>query len=172
MFLACCSRWEGSTYQPGQQYHADSDHTFTAKWKQNEPPAPAVFTVTFVDGLGNTLDTQTVESGKAATAPADPTRKGYTFDGWDTDFSNVTSDLTVTAKWKKNEQSKPSSSSNQTAKKTSKASSSSKVAGTTASNPSKVAKTEDSAPPIFALLLLLASSGTIAAVAKKRNREL
>ena len=155
--------WEGSTYQPGQQYHADSDHTFTAKWKKNEPPAPAVFTVTFVDGLGNTLDTQTVESGKAATAPADPTRKGYTFDGWDTDFSNVTSDLTVTAKWKKNEQSKPSSSSNQTAKKT-----------PTASNPSTVAKTGDSVNPIhlLLLLLLLASSGTIAAVAKKRNREL
>ena len=28
--------WEGSTYQPGQQYHADSDHTFTATWKKND----------------------------------------------------------------------------------------------------------------------------------------
>ena len=33
--------WEGSAYQPGQQYHADGDHAFTAKWKKNEPePAP------------------------------------------------------------------------------------------------------------------------------------
>ena len=43
-----------------------------------------------------------VEKGTAATAPEDPTREGFTFDGWDKDFSNVTSDLTVTAKWKKN----------------------------------------------------------------------
>ncbi|SEH54811.1 MULTISPECIES: LPXTG cell wall anchor domain-containing protein [Atopobiaceae] len=28
--------WEGSEYQPGQQYHADSDHVFTAKWKKND----------------------------------------------------------------------------------------------------------------------------------------
>ncbi|MBQ9000594.1 MAG: hypothetical protein IJ087_01920, partial [Eggerthellaceae bacterium] len=31
--------WEGSTYQPGQQYHADSDHVFTAKWKKNDSGA-------------------------------------------------------------------------------------------------------------------------------------
>ncbi len=60
------------------------------------------FTVTFVDGQGNTLKTATVEKGNAATAPDDPTREDYTFDGWDKDFSNVTSDLTVTAKWKQN----------------------------------------------------------------------
>ena len=28
--------WEGSEYQPGQTYHADSDHVFTAKWKKND----------------------------------------------------------------------------------------------------------------------------------------
>ena len=65
--------------------------------------APAEsYTVTFVDGLGNTLKTETVEKGSAATAPEDPTREGYTFDGWDKDFRTVTSDLTVTAKWKEN----------------------------------------------------------------------
>ena len=31
--------WEGSEYQPGQQYHADSDHVFTAKWKKNDSGA-------------------------------------------------------------------------------------------------------------------------------------
>lgn len=39
--------------------------------------------------------------GGAAKAPADPTRDGYTFSGWDKDFSKVTSDLTVTATWTK-----------------------------------------------------------------------
>ncbi len=64
-------------------------------------PEPAKkYTVTFTDGQGNTLDVQSVEEGKAATAPADPAREGYSFNGWDTDFSKVRSDLTVTAKWK------------------------------------------------------------------------
>lgn len=58
------------------------------------------FTVTFQNGIGETLKTETVKEGAAATAPADPVREGYAFDGWDTDFSNVRSDLTVTARWK------------------------------------------------------------------------
>ncbi|MGI6618450.1 MAG: InlB B-repeat-containing protein [Bacillota bacterium] len=55
------------------------------------------YTVTFVDWDGEVIDTQTVEHGKGATAPEEPTREGYTFTGWDTDFENVTRDLTVTA---------------------------------------------------------------------------
>ena len=66
-------------------------------------PAVQIFTVTFYDGLGNVIgEPQSVESGQAAAAPANPVRAGYTFTGWDKDFSNVTEDLTVTALWKKN----------------------------------------------------------------------
>ena len=54
-------------------------------------------TVTFVDWDGTVLSTQTVGEGQAATAPADPYREGYNFIGWDADFANVTSDLTITA---------------------------------------------------------------------------
>ena len=65
-------------------------------------PAPIVeYTVTFVDGQGKTLKTEKIESGKSAIAPAEPTRSGYTFTGWDKDFSKVTGDMTVTAQWKK-----------------------------------------------------------------------
>ena len=28
--------WKGSEYQPGDKYHADSDHVFTAEWKKND----------------------------------------------------------------------------------------------------------------------------------------
>ena len=40
---------------------------------------------------------QIVEYGKSAEKPADPKKEGFTFKGWDTDFSNVKSDLTINA---------------------------------------------------------------------------
>lgn len=54
-------------------------------------------TVTFVDWNGTVLDTQTVAFGAAATPPANPSRAGYVFAGWDTAFTAVTENLTVTA---------------------------------------------------------------------------
>ncbi|MCL1874836.1 MAG: InlB B-repeat-containing protein [Synergistaceae bacterium] len=60
------------------------------------------YLVTFLDWDGTELKTQTVALGSAAAAPADPARTGYTFSGWDADFSNVTDDLFVTAQYKIN----------------------------------------------------------------------
>ena len=59
-------------------------------------------TVTFKDWNGTVLKTQQVEHGKAATAPANPTRTGYTFTGWDKAFTNVTANLVVTAQYSAN----------------------------------------------------------------------
>ena len=64
-------------------------------------PASA-YTVTFVNGLGTTLKTQTVSHGGNATPPSNPTRTGYTFNGWSGTYTNVTSNRTITATWQEN----------------------------------------------------------------------
>ena len=53
--------------------------------------------VTFVDWDKTILAEVVVADGEAATAPADPSRDGYVFKGWDKDFQSVTEDMTVTA---------------------------------------------------------------------------
>jgi len=70
-----------------------SDLTVTAQYEINK------YTVTFVTYDGTAVKTQIVEHGSSATPPDPPTRAGLVFIGWDVDFSNIISDLTVTALW-------------------------------------------------------------------------
>ena len=64
-------------------------------------------TVEFDSNGGSKLDSVSVAEGEPIKAPADPTREGYTFEGWfynDTEwtFENpVTEDMTLVAKWEK-----------------------------------------------------------------------
>lgn len=76
--------------------------------------------VSFSAGEGSKVDFQTTAANGSITKPADPTREGYTFAGWYTDeacteaydFSvAVTADMTLYAKWIKNEASSSGSSS-------------------------------------------------------------
>lgn len=72
------------------------------KWKDlNIVEMKPVYTVNFNDYDGKMLKTEQVSEGEAAHAPDVPTREGYDFTGWDKDFTNVQSDLTVTAQYKK-----------------------------------------------------------------------
>ena len=59
----------------------------------------AFYTVNFVDWDGTVLKSEQVEHGHDATPPSDPSREGYTFMGWDKDYHNITSALTINAQY-------------------------------------------------------------------------
>ncbi|MBQ1546459.1 MAG: InlB B-repeat-containing protein, partial [Clostridia bacterium] len=74
------------------------DKTFKANWTVNS------YTVTFDPDNGSDKQTLTVDFDKEITAPADPTREGYTFAGWDKDIpaKMPAENLTFKAKWNVN----------------------------------------------------------------------
>lgn len=66
------------------------------------------FTVMFQDDDGtpikvNGKTTQEVNYGDAAIEPKKPTKEGYTFAGWDKDFTNITENVTIKATYTVNE---------------------------------------------------------------------
>ncbi len=75
------------------------DMTITAKWSINQ------YTVTFDTDGGSAVAPITQDYGTAITAPADPTREGYTFIGWDKAIPATmpAENMTITAKWKDSE---------------------------------------------------------------------
>ena len=75
---------------------------------EKKEDTPENYTVTFNTDGGTEIEAQEVASGATVTKPEDPTKDGYTFDGWyadDTfavefDFeSSITQDTTIYAKW-------------------------------------------------------------------------
>ena len=88
--------WQDGLTTATREITVNGDATYTATF------AVDVFVVSFLDWNGEELKKENVEYGSAATAPADPAREGYTFTGWDKDFSNVTTNMTVTAQYKIN----------------------------------------------------------------------
>ena len=56
-------------------------------------------TVTFKDWKGETIHTATVDDGGSVMCPVDMQRKGYTFDGWDVELTNITGDITANPRY-------------------------------------------------------------------------
>ena len=69
---------------------------YWAKWEINQ------YTITVKPENGKADITITQDYGTAITAPADPTREGYTFIGWDTEIPTTmpAENITLKAKWK------------------------------------------------------------------------
>ena len=78
-----------------------ADTTLIAQYEKEDVTVNK-YIVNFVDNEGKLISSQLVEEGASATAPESPSKSGYTFTGWDTDFNNVTENLTVTAQFEKN----------------------------------------------------------------------
>ena len=93
-----------------------SDLTIVAKWEQEEKNSSQStkpsstsnvnnYTVTFNSNGGSNVPNQTIEEGKKATKPSNPTREGYNFSVWLLngniyDFnSSVTQNITLVASW-------------------------------------------------------------------------
>lgn len=58
-----------------------------------------VYEVTFIDYDNSIIDTQLVDLNGSAIPPEDPVRSNYRFVGWDREFADVVSDMTVKAEY-------------------------------------------------------------------------
>ena len=89
---------KGNYYKPGDTVPAENI-TITAQWKINQ------YTITFDTAGGSEIAPITQNYGTAITAPANPTREGYTFMGWDKEIPQTmpAENITITAQWKINQ---------------------------------------------------------------------
>jgi uncharacterized repeat protein (TIGR02543 family) len=103
MFNGWFSAQTGGTKFNSSFSPSDGNLVVHAQWTQNP------FTVTFEEHGGSTVSDATFVSGGTVTLPADPTRAGYTFNGWfsaqtggtkfNSSFSPSDGNLVVHAQW-------------------------------------------------------------------------
>ena len=94
-------RWEvsGAVMTDSKFTMPDNNVTITAKWTANR------YTITFDTDGGSAVAAMTQDYGSAVTAPAAPTKTGYTFAGWEPALpaKMPLNGLAVTAKWTVNQ---------------------------------------------------------------------
>ena len=83
-------------YAFGGGYTTNAALTLYPVWNTNK------YTITFDSNGGSEIAPITQDYGTAITAPADPTREGYTFTGWDMEIPTTmpAENITLKARWK------------------------------------------------------------------------
>ena len=76
-------------------YNSTGNSGWTSDYRSCTAHNPV--TATFVDSDGTVLKKQTVDYGLSVTPPGSPSKKGYTFQGWDSSYYNLTSNKTIKA---------------------------------------------------------------------------
>ncbi|MEE0266106.1 MAG: dockerin type I repeat-containing protein [Acutalibacteraceae bacterium] len=79
----------------GKNITADTD--IKAKYKKSDSK---LYTVTFVDRENNVISSQKVAFGESANAPQAPEFEGYKFDSWSGNYTSVSNNMLVKAKYK------------------------------------------------------------------------
>lgn len=135
-------------------------------------PTDKTYTVTWKDGNGNTMKTETVKEGQSATPPTDtptknPTSKyKYVFSGWDLDYSSVTKDMVISARFGAVEIAKDG---NEGGTQNSEGGTSTRPNSYTYLGSAESPKTGDALPlVVIAFVMLLSGAGVI--ILKKTNK--
>ena len=87
---------DGTEYSANAPVTVTADITVKALWEN------VCYTITFDTNGGSEIAPVTQDYGTQITAPADPTREGYTFMCWDKEIPTTmpAENITITAKWK------------------------------------------------------------------------
>ena len=89
-------RTGGEMITPGGRVSNPSNHSLYAHWDINQ------YTVTFVSD-GRTIKSEALDYGSNIAYPANPSKTGHSFSGWDKDIQTVPAEnITITAQWTPN----------------------------------------------------------------------